>query len=210
MAAANVHEVSIDATVPDVSIGSAGQTDSSTASSGARPKLILYRTSAVGGQGQLSRRIEQIVLFTKVPSKFNNANSYTKPDFRAGIASKFFDIETIDVKKGDTHHPVKYSQAPAVILLDSEGNTVAKLNGSKAASGKLYAYMVSILRKEGKDVSKLVPKAARVLTKLYVLEIDIQKLEKRNPSRSINERLAILSRIKSKGIAQYRKVMTGS
>lgn len=169
----------------------------------ARPKIVFYKTEAKGDPGRLSRKIEQIALFTTAANEYNNANSYTTPDFRAGLAARYFDVEIIDLDKA-SDPPVSPEQGPLIVLHSSAGEEVARLGGSSAVSSNLYSQMRSVLRDEGKDIHSDVIKAAIVLTKLYLVEIQIQKLEKRS-GRNIDRKLEAYNEAKQTGLKKYRE-----
>ncbi len=203
-----MHVASVTPPKNQKAISSVGEdTSSSNATASGKPKLLFYRTSAKGDPGRLSRKIEQIVLFTAAPPKYNNANNYTRPDFRAGILAMYFEVQTIDIKPNSG---APLGDSPAVVIYDSNNDKVATLSASDIFSGKLVGTMKHVLKKDGLDVYRTVVKASSVLTKLYQIEIDIQKLQKRRKTKYVTQQLALNNKVKNEGLAYYKKLMSGS
>lgn len=172
-----------------------------------KPKLLFYRANkALGDDGRLSRRVEQIGLFLTAPPAYNNANSYTRPDFRSGILAKYFDVQIIDV---GPNSGAPLGQKAAIVIYNSNNEKVATLNANEALSSKLVSTMNGVLKKDGLDVYGTVIKASSVLNKLYQIEIDLQKLLKRNQTRSIKERVALNTKVKNQGLKVYKDLLTG-
>lgn len=208
--ASSVHVANVSLPAPEKvesSIGDSGNSDSSQAAPVGKPKLLFYRFNGQGDQARLSRKIEQIILFTKAPPKYNNANSYTKPDFRAGILAKYFDVQTIDIAPNSG---APFGDAPAVVIFDSSNEKVATLNAGEILAGKLVSSMKNVLEEDGLSVYRNVLKASSVLTKVYQIEIDLQKLQKRRKTRYVNEQIALNKKVKNEGLAMYKKIMSGS
>lgn len=208
--ASSVHVASVTAPAPEKvesSIGDSGSSDSAKAAPAGKPKLLFYRSNGQGDPARLSRRIEQIILFTKAPPKYNNANSYTKPDFRAGILAKYFDVQTIDI---EANSGAPLGDSPAVVIFDSSNERVATLSAGEILSGKLVSTMNKVLKEDGLSVYRTVIKASSVLTKVYQIEIDLQKLEKRRKTRYISEQIALNKKVKNQGLEMYKKIMSGS
>lgn len=210
-AASNVHVVSVSKTPEKIikSIGEEGSenSESSQTATTGKPKLLFYRANkALGDDGRLSRRVEQIALFLSAPPEYNNANSYTRPDFRSGILAKYFDVQIIDV---GPNSGAPLGQKAAIVIYDSNNEKVATLNANEALSSKLVGTMNAVLKKDGLDVYGTVIKASSVLNKLYQIEIDLQKLLKRNQTRSIKERVAFNTKVKNQGLKVYKELLAG-
>lgn len=208
--ASSVLAASVTAPQPDnveSSIGDSGNTKTTKAAPAGKPKLLFYRSNAQGDPSRLSRKIEQIILFTKAPPKYNNANSYTKPDFRAGILAKYFDVQTIDIKENSG---APLGDMPAIVIYDSNNEVASTLSAGEILSGKLVATMNHVLKEDGLSVYSNVLKASAVMTKVYQIEIDLQKLEKRRKTRYVSQQIAMNKKVKNEGLAMYKKILSGS
>lgn len=172
----------------------------------ARPRLVFYKVTDGGDPARLSRKFEQIVLFTQPPPEHNNANSHTKPDFRSGLAAKYFDIETVDVTKGAADG-VSPTQAPVIVVKNSAGEEVARANAGAINSGALYATLTNVLRDEGLDVRENILKAHGTMMKLYLIEIEIQKLKKRT-GKNIDRLLKDYEAAKAKGHEELKEILS--
>jgi hypothetical protein len=208
--AAHMMKVQVSAKA-DAKASSSGSSDSDSSSTTqvattGKPQLIFYKVSKGGEHARLSRKFEQVILFTQTPPKYNNANSYTRPDFRSGLAAKYFDIKVVDLSK-EKSADVSLKQAPMIVVKNTAGDEVAKLTTGAIDSGRMYSTLLRVLKEDGLDQRKAIIKANTTLMKLYTVEIELQKLAKRT-GRNIKKLTTEYKKLKAVGQAKLDEILT--
>jgi len=167
-----------------------------------KPTLYFYVTKVRKGDtaGAKCIDIEEEVLFTAEPknAKPREGSVY---DFRAAIAAKHFNVVRIDVSD-ITSGPVSAAKAPLIVITDSKGEVKQQVAGASITAAKLYTAMAAVMKDEGKDISKPVTKAAGIMSKLYALEVDIQRAKART-GRAAKAQQDQLAAAKSQGQDAY-------
>lgn len=167
MTAGSMGDLPGNATSPDVLVKATGG-----ASSG-KPTVYVYLTrSKVANlpSVRLCQQIESEMLFTGDPAACKPRESSTF-DFRAALAARAFHVVKVEAADSSSFKP------PVVVITNSKGQVKHHLTGPNITAAAMYSAMAGVMKEEGKDISKPVAKAAGIASKLYSIQVEIEKVK---------------------------------
>lgn len=203
--------------------GSASQALSELAkqhSGGDKPTLVFYKTrmpgkhergpyaTACARAAKACAMIEETIFFSSPPKLCGTPRTSTRYDFRAGVAGRLFNMVRVDVtgRTKSQDNPVSADMAPVIVVADSKGNVVKTLTGRSINAASVYSAMAAAAKKDGINISQPVTKAARILSALYKVELDIIRARS-SKARSAARQVEALTAARDKGRQLFQSAL---